>query len=64
MEQVKRMRTITESLKLIKESDNNSSITYNAIKKLCKENKVPNIKIGNRTILNFDALLDYLQNKC
>ena len=57
---IKRMRTINESLKLIKELDPNSSITYNAIKVLCLENKIPSIKVGNRIILNFDSLITYL----
>ena len=61
MEQVKRMRTIKESLKIIKEADKNSSITYNAIKKLCTNGSIPYIMIGNRIILNFDALIDYLK---
>ncbi|MCR5787303.1 MAG: helix-turn-helix domain-containing protein [Acholeplasmatales bacterium] len=61
MEQLKRMRTINEALTMIKESDPYSSITYNSIKVLCKKGLIPSIKIGNRVLLNFDALLDYLQ---
>lgn len=57
---LKRMRTISESLKLIKSTDPDSSITYNAIKVLCRGNKIPYINIGNKIVLNFDALLDYL----
>ncbi len=60
MNEIKRMRTINESLKLIKELDPKSSITYNAIKVLCLDNKIPSIKVGNRIILNFDSLITYL----
>ena len=60
---LKRMRTIPESLKLIKENDPDSSITYNAIKVLCKKEIIPYIHIGNKIVLNFDALLDYLNQR-
>ena len=58
---LKRMRTITEALNMIKEADHNTSITYYAIKKLCLENKITYIRIGNKIILNYDELLECLK---
>lgn len=58
-----RMRTINESLNLIKETDPNSAITYNFIRQLVKGNRVRNFQSGNRTIINFDDLLEVI-NGC
>lgn len=57
---VKRMRTIKECVKMLKEEDPNSAITYNAIKILCLNNQVSFIKIGTRYLVDYDSLLDYL----
>lgn len=54
------MRTIKECVKMLKEEDPNSAITYNAIKTLCLNNQVSFIKIGTRYLVNYDSLLDYL----
>lgn len=57
---VKRMRTIKECVKMLKEEDPNSAITYNTIRTLCLNNQVSFIKIGTRYLVNYDSLLDYL----
>ena len=60
MNRMPRMRTINESVNLIKETDPNSAITYNFIKQLVKGNRVRNFQSGNRTIINFDDLLELI----
>lgn len=55
-----RMRTIPKALIELKKNDPDTSITYSFLKKICEEEKIPCIKEGNRFILNFDTLLDYL----
>ena len=57
---VKRMRTIYECLQLIKDTDVNSSLTYNAVRVLCDEGKVKFIKIGKKYLVNYDDLLALL----
>lgn len=57
-----RMRTIPKAIKELKILDPNTSITYFFIKKLCDENKILYIMSGKRIILNFDSLIDYLNN--
>ena len=57
---VKRMRTIKECVKMLKEEDPNSAITYNTIRTLCLNNQVSFIKIGTRYLVNYDSLLEYL----
>lgn len=60
MNEISRMRTINEAINLIKETDPNSAITYNFIKQLVKGNRVRNFQSGNRTIINFDDLIELI----
>ncbi len=57
-----RMRTINESLTLIKEADPESAITYNFIRKLVQGNKIRFFLSGKKIILNFDDLMEILTN--
>ncbi|MCH5164010.1 MAG: hypothetical protein J1F36_03250 [Clostridiales bacterium] len=52
-----RMRSIYEALELIKQSDPNTALTYNSIKKLCLEDKVKYFRSGKKIILNYDDLV-------
>lgn len=52
-----KMRTINESVSLIKAADPDSAITYNFIRKLVSENKIRYFMSGKKVILNFDDLL-------
>ena len=56
-----RMRTIREALALIKEMDENSAITYNFIKCLCKNKSISSFTLGKKILLNYDDLLAYLK---
>jgi len=58
--EVKRMRTIYESIRMIKEQDPETGIKYNLIKNLCDENKILHIKSGKKYIVNHDDLLRLL----
>ena len=55
-----RMRTIREALKEVKELDQNSSVTYNFIKKLCEQEKVTVVRLNKKYLLNLDDLLQIL----
>ncbi len=59
---IPRMRTIPEALKMIKEKDQDTSITLYAIKKLCQNSKINSIHIGNKILLNFDDLISLICN--
>ena len=56
--QTKRIRTITEALRLIKEADPDSALTYHSIKQLVTDNKVKHFMSGNKVLVNYDDLLD------
>ena len=52
-----RMRSIYEALELIKQSDPNTALTYNSIKKICLEEKIKYFRTGKKIILNYDDLV-------
>jgi len=58
--EVKRMRTINECLRMIKGTDPASELKYNLIKTLCDNHKVQHIKSGKKYIVNYDDLLTHL----
>ena len=58
-----RIRTINECLKLIKEEDSETSITYFFLKKLCDSGEINVIKSGNRSYINYDQLINYLSKR-
>lgn len=57
---MRRMRTINEAFKHIKESDNDTAITSNYIRQLCKSNKIYCIMAGTKYLLDLDELIKYL----
>lgn len=59
---IPRMRTIQELVNEIKQLDNDTQITVSAIRRLVKENKIKSVRIGNKTLINLDYCIDYLNN--
>ena len=55
-----RMRTIRDALKTIKELDPGSEVTYNFIKQLCETDKITNVRLNKKYLLNLDELLKFL----
>lgn len=58
-----RLRTIRCAVKELKKEDPETCITYSIIRKLCEEEKIQYIKQGNRFIVNYDYLINYLYNR-
>ncbi len=58
-----RMRTISESVAIIKEMDEQSAITTNCVRTLCKEGKVRCVYTGKKALVDLDDLLRYLSGK-
>lgn len=54
---ISRMRSIPETVKLLKSEDPQTAIKECFVRKLCKENKVKNIKLGNKFLVDYDDLL-------
>ena len=55
-----RMRTIRDALTTIKELDPDSAVTYNFIKQLCETDKITNVRLNKKYLLNIDELLKFL----
>ncbi|MDO5446044.1 MAG: hypothetical protein Q4F31_10550 [Eubacteriales bacterium] len=55
-----RMRLITEAYKLIKEEDPDSALTLNHLRTIVKSGKIPTLKNGRKTLINYDALIEYI----
>ena len=58
--QVRRMRTINKALDYIKSVDENTSLNYNFIKNLCKNNMIHCMLIGKKYLLDLDELINYI----
>lgn len=55
-----RIRTLPKAFEEIKKLDSNTSFTMAALRNMCRSGEVPTFKIGNKTLLNLDMLLDTL----
>lgn len=55
-----RIRTLPKAYAEIKSLDSNTSFTMAALRNMCRNGEIPTFKIGNKTLLNFDMLLDTL----
>lgn len=56
-----RYRTINATIKELKEIDPNTCISTYFIRCLCNSKKVLSLTAGNKVLVNFDDLLNYLQ---
>lgn len=57
-----RMRIARDCYHMIHESDPESRISLTYIRSLANDGKIPCHWSGNRCLINYDALLDYLAN--
>lgn len=55
-----RMRTVPQAYKLLKETDPDTAVTIGAIRKMISEGEIPVYKVGNKSLINFDLLLNNL----
>lgn len=55
-----RMRTIPKAYAEIKELDNNTSFTMRALRRMCTNGDIPTVKVGNKTLINLDLLINTL----
>lgn len=55
-----KMLTINEAAQLSRETG--LGLSRNAIRQLSKQNVIPCIRIGTKTLVNWQGMLDYLNN--
>lgn len=53
------MRLICEAYKQLKEDDPNTNLTIYALHTIVNSGEIPVVKVGRKTLINYDALLDY-----
>ncbi len=59
---IPRMRTVSEAARELKKLDPSTAVTEYHIRRLVKSGKLPRMKAGKKYLVNFDTLLDYLEN--
>lgn len=57
-----RMRLISEAFRQLKIDDPNTDITMYGLKTIINSGKIPVIKVGRKTLINYDALIDYFNS--
>ena len=59
-----RMRYISQAVSEIHQLDPNTPVNARLIKRLVNQRIIPSVPVGNgnRRLINFDALLEYLEN--
>lgn len=57
------LRSIKKAFEIIKEQDNETSITVHTIRIWCKEGKVKCLNAGTKILVDIDSLLDYISIK-
>ncbi len=56
------LRSVRKALELIQKDDKDTAVTLRAIRTWCKENKVRNVKVGNKILVDVESLLNYVNN--
>lgn len=57
-----RMRFAQQCVDELRKIDPSSKVSVHLVRSLAKRRIVPSVQIGNRNLINFDALLRYLEN--
>lgn len=57
-----RMRTVPEAAKELKAMDEHTAVTEYHIRQLALSGVLPRVQAGRKLLINFDLLLEYLQN--
>ena len=59
---IPRMRTQKECLKLLRQDDPDTALTQTALRTKVLTGEIPHVKVGAKRLVNYDALLLYLQS--
>ena len=59
---IPRMRTVAEAAKELKAIDEHTAVTEYHIRQLALSGVLPRVQAGRKLLINFDLLLEYLEN--
>lgn len=62
IENVPRMRTVNEAAAELKALDPRTAMSPYHIRRLCLDGVLPTVKAGNKMLLNFDLLIEYMSD--
>ena len=57
------IRTINQTIKMIKELDPETAVTEKTLRRAVKNNEIPHRRCGNRVLLNFELVCKYFSIK-
>ncbi len=57
-----RMRFAAQALEELRKEDPQTPVSLHYIRSLAASGKVPVVRVGRRRLINYDALLQYLEN--
>lgn len=60
---MKRIRTITETMQMLRKDDPESGMSEFLIRKLANACKIRSLKTGNKILIDYDSLLAFLESK-
>ncbi len=58
-----RMRTIPETIKMLREYDPETCLTETALRRMVLTNQIPYTRVGKKYLINVDALIRYLSGE-
>lgn len=58
-----RMRVAEKAVKMIQAEDPDSGVTLSYVRRLIREKVVPVVQVGNKKLVNVDALYAYLRGE-
>lgn len=61
MNDVPKMRTISQAFDEIKTADTNTALTERALRCAVKRGEIPCVKIGSKTLVSMDAVAAYMK---
>lgn len=60
---MKRIRTITETLQMLRKEDPSTGLSGFIIRKLANNSKIRSFKTGNKILIDYDSLIAFLQSQ-
>lgn len=58
-----RMRTIPETIRLLRECDPETCLTETALRRMVLTNQIPYTRVGKKYLINVDALIRFLSGE-